>query len=176
MATGNGGPESDQEISGIEIEGGDPQMRREIVGAMQRARARGAPLRSGHGHVLNPNSDVSIRQQQAPLPLTSITAGASSTITILPQRTFKLTRLILVDQTDFLNSLCSISAFVVGAENQLINQGNSPLQAYAFSAVGAGLTGNTAGPGRQLSLTLVNGASGTRVIAGVFFGPAADGT
>jgi len=171
----NGGPETYQDISGIEIEGLDSQGVMDVGRAMKQARQRGAsPKYRGHGHSLNANSDVSIRQQIAPLPLTSILTLVTTDITILPQRTFKLTRLVLVDNTDFEHSIMTVDNLKVGAENQFINNGSLPFQACAYNAVGCGLTGNTAISGRQLTLTVNNRAGGTRVVTGAFYGPAVD--
>lgn len=168
-----------QDISGMEIEG-DDQLAHEIGAAVRRSRGRGMNPNikaSGHGHHLVEDSDTKIRRQICPLPSTTMGAApAQATITVLPQRTFKLTALVLVEGTNFDHTTMVILDLKVGAETQFINDGSCPFQAFYFTSTQSQLTGNTANAGRNLSLVVSSiTGGGTPIVTGVFFGPAVEG-
>lgn len=95
---------------------------------------------------------------------------------ILPQRPFRLERLILEDMLAHQASPLAVDAITIGADPQFMTNGSLPIETFAALSVGLQLTGQTATPGTQLtvSIQVLAGAppAAPTVVTGGFFGAA----
>lgn len=139
-------------------------------------RAPMAPARPVTGAVATPSGATVIqraptgvtRRQILPIPATSVAGGGQATITLQPQRHFRVERLVLASNAA--PSAVVVSDISVGAEREFLGAGDVPIAAFAADAVGTGLRGNTASPGVTVSITLRNLGTGAEQISGAFFG------
>lgn len=122
-----------------------------------------------------PSGVVPIFRQIAALPLTAIpTTAGDFPIQILPQRAFRLERLLLNDTNFGQASVLTVSAITVGADPQFLTTGNLPIQGFGATAFDLGLTGQTANPGIQLTtiITSPGGLVSPTTVSGGYFGSA----
>lgn len=143
------------------------------------ALARRAPMATARpvtGAVATPSGATVIqraptgvtRRQILPIPATSVAGGGQATITLQPQRHFRVERLVLASNAA--PSAVVVSDISVGAEREFLGAGDVPIAAFAADAVGTGLRGNTASPGVTVSITLRNLGTEAEQISGAFFG------
>lgn len=109
-----------------------------------------------------------LRRQILPIPATTINGGQSATVTLQPQRAFRVERLVLASSVT--PTQCVVSDISVGASRQFVSAGDAPLAAFAADAVGTGLRGDTASPGTTVTITLRNLGDSAETISGAFFG------
>lgn len=138
-----------------------------------RAQPRPAQPAQPVGPTLVPRSVQGIlRRQILPIPATTVGAGASVTVTLQPQRAFRVERLVLASSVS--PSQVVVSDISVGAERQFVSAGDVPLSAFSADAVGTGLRGDTAQPGTTVTVTLRNLGGSAETISGAFFGSSAE--
>jgi hypothetical protein len=112
-----------------------------------------------------------VYQQMLPLTGTSglsFTAGQSQDLELKPLRLFQ-PGIIAVDDT--LAASFVITAMSIGQEDQLVAKGAVPLSAFSHRSTYRQLSGQWAGPGVPITLTIKSiEASATKVLYGVWFG------
>ena len=84
---------------------------------------------------------------------TLIPAGLSVNIPLAPQVTFRLERFIAADTTSPSFDILDIR---VGKDSQFVAAGAVPAEVFSSKAVGVGLKGDTAVPGIQIIITVLN--------------------
>jgi len=163
-----GGEHVGEDVSGLyDIVGGGY----DIVGAPPARRGQRMPTRipgnpSMGVRVMTDTPDV-MRRQISPIPLTTIAAGATVDVEFRPQRPLRIERLILDGSSTagvFLTDL------LIGAEPQFVNSGAVPVSAFAPTAFGTDLRGNTAQPGITVTIRLQNTTGAGVTIGGAVIG------
>jgi hypothetical protein len=109
-----------------------------------------------------------MRRQFAPVPNTVVPAGGSTVVAVRPQRIFRADRLVLNSTT--VPSFVTISEINVGAQPQLVNQGNIPISVFAANAFDTYLRGDTATPGIDITIRLDNSGGAPETVGGTFIG------
>lgn len=135
----------------------------DIVGAAAKRRMPG--LSRGE-RVMRDEGDIA-RRQVSPIPLTNIPANSTVLVSFRPQRPLRIERLILDGSSTngvFLTDL------LIGAEPQFVNAGAVPVSAFAPTAFGTSLRGNTAQPGIEVVLSLQNTTGAQVTIGGAVIG------
>ena len=143
---------------------------KQAVAKVQQQRGRQAPPRMaglvGAQRVVRDTASIA-RRQMAPMPLTTIGAGATATVSFRPQRPIRAERLVLdgaavggVFVTDFL----------IGADPQFVNSGAVPVSVFTPSGFNMELRGNTAQPGIDVTLTFNNTTGSPVTIGGMLLG------
>ena len=107
------------------------------------------------------------RRQMAPMPLTTIPAGSTATVSFRPQRPIRAERLVLDGATI---AGVFVTDFLVGAEPQFVNSGAVPVSVFAPSGFNMELRGNTAQPGIDVTLTFNNTTGAAVTIGGMLLG------
>ena len=167
------------EIGLADIVGDDSEIGLEdIVGAVvaevKKQAANGQRVRgmnriqglSGAQQLRNEGNSVA-RRQIAPIPLTTIAAGATATINFRPQRPIRAERLVLDGSA--VGGVFLVD-FLVGAEPQFVNSGAVPVSAFQPQAFGIDLKGNTAQPGIDVTLLIQNTTGAPVTIGGMLLG------
>lgn len=113
-----------------------------------------------------------LRRQILPIPATAVPAGGQATVTLQPQRAFRVEKLVLSSTS--VPSSVVVSDISVGAERQFVSAGDVPLSAFTADAVGTGLRGDTAQPGTTVTLLLRNIGAAAETVSGAFFGTSAE--
>lgn len=134
--------------------------------------ATAAPVAPGAPAIMPRPVQGILRRQILPIPATPVGAGGTATITLQPQRAFRVERLVLSSTVK--PSQIVVSDISVGAERQFVSAGDVPLEAFAPDAIGTGLRGDTAQPGTTVTLTLRNIGAAAETISGAFFGTSAE--
>lgn len=160
---------------------GAPRLRPQaapVAPSVQRAMAAPAasaavPAQSFGPAILPRSGPTVIRRQVLPIPATSVPASGTVTVTLQPQRSFRVERLILGSTVS--PSQIVVSDISVGAERQFVAAGDVPISAFSPDAVGTQLRGDTAQPGTTVTITLRNlSGSSAETVSGAFFGSSAD--
>lgn len=107
------------------------------------------------------------RRQMAPIPLTTIAAGSTATISFRPQRPIRAERLVLDGATI---AGVFVTDFLIGADPQFVNSGAVPVSVFAPSGFNMELRGNTAQPGIDVTLTFNNTTGAAVTIGGMLLG------
>jgi hypothetical protein len=147
-----------------EIFSGDEIVGTEIVGADNRARLRGQPLRGPQVVQTRANT---LYRQLLPIPVTNVGIGATATITMKPQRVMRVERLIVdaVVAPDF-----DIVSLNIGQENQYVAAGPIPAGIFVPDAVGITLRGSTASIGTEIVMEVKNNNAAAKNFKGAFIG------
>lgn len=107
------------------------------------------------------------RRQIAPIPFTTVNAGATVDVELRPQRPIRIERLVL-DGANVAGLF--LTDLLVGAEPQFVNAGAVPLSTFAPTAFGVELRGNTAQPGIAVVLRVNNTTAGNLSFGGALIG------
>lgn len=143
----------------------------DIVGAPPARRGQRMPPRmagnpSAGVRVMTDSPDI-MRRQISPIPLTTVAANSTIDVEFRPQRPLRIERLILDGSSTagvFLTDL------LIGAEPQFVNSGAVPVSAFAPTAFGTDLRGNTAQPGITVTIRLQNTTGAAVTIGGAVIG------
>lgn len=143
----------------------------EIVGAPP---PRQAPMRRGSpvaglppGQRVMRSEDDIARRQIAPIPLTTIAAGATETVEFRPQRPIRIERIVLDGATV---AGLFVTDVMIGAETQFVNNGAVPVSCFQPNAFGTSLRGNTAQPGISVTLRIYNSTNVSLTLGGAVIG------
>lgn len=128
------------------------------IDALQAALAQlagGRPVLGTDMHVLPRTGPVVPRELVVGVDsgATLIPAGLSVNIPLAPQVTFRLERFIAADTTSPNFDILDIR---VGKDSQFVAAGAVPAEVFSSKAVGVGLKGDTAVPGIQIIITVLN--------------------
>jgi hypothetical protein len=137
-----------------------------MPGALPAARAVRVPGLPPDVRVVDETPQIG-RRQIAPIPQTTIAAGASVDVEFRPQRPIRVERLVL-DGTTLVGVF--LNDFLIGAEPQFVNAGSVPASTFAPTAFGVGLRGNTAQPGISVTLRFQNLGGAPVTIGGALLG------
>lgn len=157
------------ELAGVEdFAGGDDLAGlAELAGRIRRRLQSGSAGRAGSRVRQTPEGPA--RELVMPVDFTNIPAASTVDLTLNPQRTMRMQRLML--QSDVSPSLLYVVAFNVGQRSQFNASGGVPIAAFAFDAVGMTLKGDTATPGISVVLSIRNrAAAAAENISGGIFG------
>lgn len=130
--------------------------------------AQAVPAQTYGPNVVPRASIPVIRRQILPIPATALSPGGQATVTLQPQRGFRVEKLVLSSTGS--PSGIVVSDITVGAERQFVASGDVPIAAFTADAVGTQLRGDTAQPGVTVSITLRNLGSAAETVSGAFFG------
>jgi hypothetical protein len=147
-----------------EIFSGDEIVGTEIVGADNRARLRGQPMRGPQVVQTRANT---LYRQLLPIPVTNVGINVTATITMKPQRVMRVERLIVdaVVAPDF-----DIVSLNIGQENQYVAAGAIPAGIFVPDAVGITLRGSTASIGTEIVMEVKNNNAAAKNFKGAFIG------
>jgi hypothetical protein len=112
-----------------------------------------------------------LKRQPMPFPATTVlAAAATATITLLPQRAFRVERLVMTSSVT--PSAVVLSQINVGQEPQFVGTGVIPLDAFASGAFDTYLRGTTAVPGITITIVISNQGLVAENVNGAFLGEA----
>ncbi len=140
-----------------------------VRNAVAKARGGGAPRLPGlvgNQKLMDDNASIA-RRQMAPMPLTTVPANSTVTVTIRPQRPIRAERLVL-DGSQIAGIF--VTDFLVGAEPQFVNSGAVPATVFSPTGFNMELRGNTAQPGIDITLVLQNTTGAGITIGGMLLG------
>lgn len=110
-----------------------------------------------------------LKRQPMPFPSTTVlAAAATATITLLPQRAFRVERLVMTSSVT--PSAVVLSQINVGQEPQFVGTGVVPLDAFASGAFDTYLRGTTAVPGITITIVITNQGLVSENVNGAFLG------
>lgn len=142
-----------------------------VKNAVKQAQARRPPPPRMAGLVgqqrIVRDTNTIARRQMAPMPLTTVAAGATATISFRPQRPIRAERLVL-DGASVAGVF--VTDFLIGAEPQFVNSGAVPVSVFAPTGFNMELRGNTAQPGIDVTLTFNNTTGAAVTIGGMLLG------
>jgi hypothetical protein len=158
-------------VDGYDIVGGPSQGPAPVRGmAIPRGPGvqRGRPVAGMRGgeHVAHEMPDVA-RRQISPIPATLVPPGGTASVSFRPQRPIRIERLVLdaaTVQGVFLTDL------LIGADPQFVNAGAVPISVFQAQAFGTELRGNTAEPGIEITLSLLNTTVAPVTVGGCVIG------
>lgn len=143
---------------------------KQAVAKVQQQRGRQAPPRMaglvGAQRVVRDTASIA-RRQMAPMPLTTIQAGASATVSFRPQRPIRAERLVL---DGAIVAGVFVTDFLIGADPQFVNSGAVPVSVFAPTGFNMELRGNTAQPGIDVTLTFNNTTGVAVTLGGMLLG------
>lgn len=164
------------------VEGDDEIGLQDIVGeavkrVLQRRAAGGAPSGGarptgrmaglvGQQRIMRDNASIA-RRQMAPMPLTTVGAGATVTVSFRPQRPIRAERLVLDGATV---AGVFVTDFLIGAEPQFVNSGAVPVSVFSPTGFNMELRGNTAQPGIDVTLSFNNTTGAPVTLGGMLLG------
>lgn len=142
--------------------------------ARDRAHRNGAQTRPvqrmaglvGNQRVVRDENSIA-RRQMAPMPLTTVGAGATVTVSFRPQRPIRAERLVLDGATV---AGVFVTDFLIGAEPQFVNSGAVPVSVFSPTGFNMELRGNTAQPGIDVTLTFNNTTGAPVTLGGMLLG------
>ena len=106
-------------------------------------------------------------QQPLPITATSVAAGATAVISMQPQRTIRVERIVVPRSLtdDFV-----INSVNVGQEPQFVADGSLPEHIFAPDEVGICLKGDTANVGNLITVSVTNTSAGALTFRGAILG------
>lgn len=141
-----------------------------VKNAVKQAQARRPPPRMaglvGAQRVMRDTASIA-RRQIAPMPLTTIAAGSTATVSFRPQRPIRAERLVLDGASV---GGVFVTDFLIGADPQFVNSGAVPVSVFTPSGFNMELRGNTAQPGIDVTLTFNNTTGAPVTIGGMLLG------
>jgi hypothetical protein len=108
---------------------------------------------------------------------TAIAAGTTAIFSVNSQRAFRVERLVLATDEaggGAIASGCLVTALDVGATPQLAAAGGIPVTLFAAQAVFTASRGDTASPGKVITISIQNPTAATVHVAGAFIGESLD--
>lgn len=167
------GDEDLDPIFGDDIEFGAPRrkrrMRRKRARALSRLRRKALARMAGG---FSARRKPVVRQgYKLTLPFSQTFAAATTgTITLTPQRSFRLTELVVGDAT---SALFQLNALSVGQDNQFIAAGALNMEVFSnLSAQKVALAGSTANLGTTIVLNVTNlDGANPQTLSGMLMGP-----
>jgi hypothetical protein len=143
---------------------------KKAVAQVQQQRGRQAPPRMaglvGAQRVVRDTNTIA-RRQMSPMPLTTVAAGATATVSFRPQRPIRAERLVL-DGASIAGVF--VTDFLIGADPQFVNSGAVPVSVFTPSGFNMELRGNTAQPGIDVTLTFQNTTGAAVTLGGMLLG------
>lgn len=142
---------------------------KQAVAKVQQRRGQAPPRMTGlvgAQRVVRDTASIA-RRQMAPMPLVTVPANQTLTVTFRPQRPIRAERLVLDGS---MTAGLFVTDFLIGAEPQFVNAGAVPVSVFAPSAFNMELRGNTAQPGIDVTIQLQNTTGAPITVGGMLLG------